>query len=128
MAQYYQEPEAALSEYIAAYKSRDVPRFLAAIDFEYEAREKLTKRPGNQPDPSESEILTLAKSLQTELLTHFEKFAFKAATLDNCKTVTKFQDSETLTRIVLSCSDSRGSSVFPVRVVKFPKGWRVVRG
>jgi hypothetical protein len=87
MAQYYQEPEAALSEYIAAYKSRDVPRFLAAIDFEYEAKERLAKGPGNQPSPSEAEIVALARTLQRELLAHFEKFAFKAETLDNCRTV-----------------------------------------
>jgi hypothetical protein len=128
MAQYYQDPEAALTEYIAAYKSRDVPRFLAAIDFEFEAKETLSKRPGTSQEPSDAEVLASAGKLQSELRAHFDKFGFKAATLDNCKRVTKFEDTETLVRIVLSCSDARGSSVFPVRIVKFPEGWRAVRG
>jgi hypothetical protein len=128
MAQYYQDPDAALSEYIAAYKSRDVSRFLAATDFEFEAREALSNRLGTIEKPSDAEVLASANRLQSELRAHFDKFGFRAETLDNCKRLTKFEDSETLVRIVLSCSDSRGSSVFPVRVVKFPEGWRVVRG
>ena len=128
MTQYYADPDAALSEYIEAYKSRDVSRFIAAIDFAYEAKEKLGKRAGQSQEVTESEVQTIADELQNELRAHFVKFGFKAATLDNCKAVTRFKDSDALVRIVLSCSDSRGSSVFPVRVVQFQNGWRVVRG
>jgi hypothetical protein len=66
--------------------------------------------------------------LVNELGAHFAKFGFRAASLDNCKTVTKFQDSETLVRIILSCSDPHGLTTFPVRVLRLQQGWRVVRG
>lgn len=128
MAQYYKTPEAALHEYVEAYKARDVNRFLAAIDFDQEAIEHLTKGAGKTSEPSGTQVQEKATALASELRAHFAKFGFKAATLDNCKTITKFQDTETQVRIVLSCSDSRGSTTFPVRVLHFPQGWRVVRG
>ena len=128
VAQHYPDPDAALSEYIAAYKSRDVSRFLASIDFEREAGEELSKRPGTGQEASEAEVSTAANELRSKLRAHFAEFGFKAATLDNCRRVTLFRDSETLVRIVLSCSDAHGSTVFPVRIVRFSQGWRVVRG
>ena len=128
MSQHYESPEDALSEYMTAYKARDVPRFLASIDFKQEAKEQLSKGARLKQEPSEVEVLAAAAELETTLKEHFAKFGFKAQTLDNCKIVTKFQDTETQVRIVLSCSDSRGSTTFPVRVLRFLEGWRVVRG
>ena len=128
MAQHYESPEAALAEYIAAYKARDVARFLACIDFTHEAREKLSRRPGQIQTVSDTEVQATADGLETELKEHFAKFGFKAESLDNCREVTKFQDTETQVRIILSCTDSRGSTTFPVRVLRFAQGWRIVRG
>ena len=128
MAQHYQTPEAALAEYVEAYKARDVDRFLAAIDLHQEAIEQLRKGADKINEPSEAQVQERASALANELRTHFAKFGFRAATLDNCKTVTKFHDTESQVRIILSCSDSRGSTTFPVRVLRFAQGWRVVRG
>ncbi len=128
MAQHYESPETALSEYVAAYKARDVERFISSIDFDYEAEEQLRRAGGKQQEPTESQVHEKATSLAKELREHFAKFGFRAATLDNCKSVATFQDSESQVRIILSCSDSHGASTFPVRVVRFKQGWRVVRG
>ena len=126
MAQHYETPEDALAEYVAAYKARDVDRYLAAIDFNREAIEQLSR--GKTEQPSEAQVQEKSSALASELRAHFAKFGFKAATLDNCQTVTKFKDTETQVRIVLSCSDSRGSTTFPVRLLRLAQGWRVVRG
>lgn len=128
MAQHYETPEAALAEYVEAYKARDVDRFLAAIDFNQEAIEQLSKGADKANEASEVQVQERASALATELRAHFSKFGFKAATLDNCKTVTKFQDTESQVRIILSCSDARGSTTFPIRVLRSTQGWRVVRG
>jgi hypothetical protein len=126
MAQQYETPEDALAEYVAAYKARDVDRYLAAIDFNREAIEQLSR--GKTERPSEAQVQEKSSALAGELRAHFAKFGFKAATLDNCQTVTKFKDTETQVRIVLSCSDPRGSTTFPVRLLRLAQGWRVVRG
>jgi hypothetical protein len=127
MAQHYETPEAALEAYIDAYKARDVDRFIAAIDVLHEARENLRRRLGSTAEPLAADVQQRASAIEMELREHFAKFGFKAGSLDNCKTVTKFQDTESQVRIVLSCSDPRGSTVFPVRVLRFAQGWRVVR-
>lgn len=126
MATQYETPEDALAEYVAAYRARDVDRYLAAIDFNREAVEQLSR--GKTEQPSEAQVQEKSSALASELRAHFAKFGFKAATLDNCQTVTKFKDTETQVRIVLSCSDSRGSTTFPVRLLRLAQGWRVVRG
>jgi hypothetical protein len=128
MAQHHPTPEDALSEHVAAYKARDVERFLSSVDFVREAEEQLLKVAGTEQPPTEVQIQGKADALVKELREHFAKFGFRAATLDNCKTVTKFQDSDSQVRIILSCSDSRGSTTFPVRVLRFKQGWRIVRG
>ena len=128
MAQQYETPEDALAEYVAAYKARDVERYLAAIDFNREAMEQLSRGTSKAEQPSEAQVQDKASALAGELRAHFAKFGFRAATLDNCQTVTKFKDTETQVRIVLSCSDSRRSTTFPVRLLRLAQGWRVVRG
>ena len=128
MAQHYETPEVALTEHIAAYKARDVERFLASLDFQQEAIEKLSKRTGATLEPSQAEVQERATALLEELREHFVKFGFRAATLDNCQIATKFQDTESQVRIVLSCSNSRGSATFPVRIRHLAQGWRIVRG
>jgi hypothetical protein len=128
MPQYHDTPEEALAEHVAAYKARDVERFISSLDFNYEAEEQLRKVAGKTHQPAEDQIHERANVLVAELRDHFAKFGFRAATLDNCSTVTKFQDSESQVRIILSCRDSRGSTTFPVRVLRFKQGWRIVRG
>jgi len=128
MAQHYESPEAALSEYVAAYKARDVERFISSIDFNYEAEELLRRVAGKTQEPTEPQVQEKANALVNELREHFAKLGFRAATLDNCKSITKFQESESQVRIILSCSDSRGTTTFPVRVHRFKHGWRIVRG
>jgi hypothetical protein len=127
IAQYYDTPEAALAEFIAAYKARDVSRYLAALDFKQEAKEFLT-RSGGSAAASDAQVQEKANALRSELDDHFAKFGFKAATFDDCKAITKFEDNPTQVRIVLSCRDTRGSSTFPMRVHRSAEGWRVVRG
>jgi len=128
MAQHYETPEAALSEHVAAYKARDIERFISSIDFSYEARERLSKVAGKPQEPTEAQIQDKARSLADELREHFAKFGFRAETLDNCKTITKFQDTESQVRIIVSCSDTRGATTFPIRVQRVKDGWRIVRG
>jgi hypothetical protein len=128
MAQHHESPEAALSEYVSAYKARDVERFIAAIDFDHAAEEQLRRAARDELEPTESQIREKAAALSGELRDHLIQFGFRAATLDNCRSVTKFNDSETEVRIILSCRDSRGASAFPVRILRFSQGWRVVRG
>jgi hypothetical protein len=128
MAEQHQTPEAALAEHIAAYKARDIDRFISSINLHYEAAEQLRRSLGGTREPTEDQVAKAAKALATELHNHFAKFAFKAGTFDNCRSVTKFQDTDSQVRIVLSCSDSRGSTTFPVRVVRISQGWHVVRG
>lgn len=128
IAQSHETPEAALAEYIAAYKARDVDRFIASIDFMQEAKEQLSRAKNPSGAPTEVQVQEKADLLVNELRAHFAKFGFRAGSLDNCRMVTKFQDSETQVRIVLSCSDSRGATTFPVRVLQLQPGWRVVRG
>ena len=128
MAQVHETPEAALAEYVAAYKARDVERFIASIDFMQEAKEQLSRAKSPSGEPTEVQVQEKADLLVNELRAHFAKFGFRAGSLDNCRTVTKFQDSETQVRIVLSCSDSHGATTFPVRVLQLQPGWRVVRG
>ena len=128
MAQRFESPEAALAEHIAAYQARDVPRFLDSIDFDQEAREQLLAKHGAGTHLENSDVHKLAQSLRDGLATHFAKFSFRAGTFDNCRPVTKFQDSESAVRLVLSCNDPRGATVFPVRVLRFSDGWQVVRG
>lgn len=127
MAQCYETPEAALAECIAAYKARDVSRYLAALDFEQEARESLTRSSGGA-ELSDAQVQEKANALRSELNDHFAKFGFKAATFDDCEMITRFDDGPSQVRIVLSCRDGRGSATFPMRIRRSAEGWRVVRG
>jgi hypothetical protein len=45
-----------------------------------------------------------------------------------CEAVTNFQDSDTQVRIIRMCKDSTRSTFVPVRLMRFPDGWLVVRG
>ena len=128
MADQHQTPEAALAEHVAAYKARDVDRFISSINLRYEASMQLRKSFGGTREPTDAQVADAANALAAELRNHFAKFAFKAGTFDNCQSVTKFLDSESQVRILLSCSDSNGSTTFPVRIVHTGNGWHVVRG
>ena len=127
MANYYDTPEAAVAECIAAYQARDVVRYLGALDFEQEAKEVLTRASGGT-EPSHTQVKEKASALQSELSDHLAKFGFKAATFDDCQMVTKLEDTPFQVRIILSCRDARGSATFPLRVRRSVEGWRVVRG
>ena len=120
-------PEAALAEYINAFKARDVERFLAATDFTNEAiREIQSGAPRAQP--TVEEIQEKSDSIRSDLREHFSKFGFKPATFDDCTQVTKFQDSATQVRILLNCKAPLGSLALPVRIALFESGWRVTYG
>lgn len=121
-------PESALAEHQAAYKARDIDRFLASIDFIQEAKEALAASANGNEIPSDPEVSVLAEKRKMGLRQHLGKFQFKAATFDDCEVVTTTHRTETLVRLVLRCNDPHGSTFFPVRVMLQAGQWRVVRG
>ena len=125
--QYFTTPESALSEYVDAYKARDIERFLAATDFSREAMRQLHAIHG-AASPSENEISEKSADLKNELREHLSQTRFRPAQFDNCTQVTKFQDSDSEVRIILDCSAPLGSIALPVRIVRFDQGWRVSYG
>ena len=125
--QYFTTPESALSEYVDAYKARDIERFLAATDFSREAMRQLQAIRG-AASPSDTEISERSADLKNELREHLSQTRFKSAQFDNCTQVTRFQDSESQVRIILDCKAPLGSIALPVRIVRFDQGWRVSYG
>ena len=127
-AEHYSEtPEAALAEYIDAYKARDIERFLAATDFSREATKAILAS-DDAARPTDAEIQEKSDAIRSDLQKHFVKFGFNSGEFDNCTQVTKFQDAETQVRILLDCKTSLGSMAHPVRITRFQKGWRVTYG
>ena len=127
-AQDFSTPEAAFREHQQAFASRDVQRFLATIEFRQEAIEQLQRASKANSTPSEAAIAEVAATREAELRGHLENRGFRPATLDACEVIAKWQDSDNQVRFPLTCKVPNGSNTFPVRLMRFPHGWRVVRG
>jgi hypothetical protein len=127
LGQWSATPEAAFAEYQQASRARDIPRFLASIEFRQEAIEQL-RQDSVQANPPESSVAERAASREAKLRSHLESQGFKPATIDTCEIVNKWQDTPDQVRFPVVCSGPNGSLSFAVRVMRFPHGWRVVRG
>jgi hypothetical protein len=122
-AQAFPSPEDAFRAYERARIQKDIPGFLATINFQQEAREAL-QRAGKEP--TEASVAEMAANRQSELRSHLETRGFTR--YGDCEVARTFQDSDKQVRFILFCKDGTGSMFFPVRVMQFPNGWLVVRG
>jgi hypothetical protein len=102
---------------------KDIPAFLASINFRQEATETLRREGAPITD---AHVQELAQKKESELRQHLEKRGFIA--YGKCEAVTKFQDSDIQVRIVRLCKDVTGGTFIPVRLMRFTDGWLVVRG
>jgi hypothetical protein len=122
-AQAFPSPEAAFEAYERARLRNDIGAFLATINFRQEAIEAL-QRAGKEA--TEANIAETAAQKESELRTHLQTRGFTK--YGDCKVATKFRDSKSQVRFILSCTNATGATFFPIRVNRFPNGWLVVRG
>jgi hypothetical protein len=118
-------PEATFLAYKAAWVERDIPRFLATISFRQEAREELERQGGAA---SEATVDKLAAAKEAQLRTLLETRGFIATDIGTCDIARKIPLTEDQVRLILTCTSPKTSLMLPLRVMRFPSGWLVVRG
>ncbi|MGE5526346.1 MAG: hypothetical protein ACM3SS_21745 [Rhodospirillaceae bacterium] len=121
-------PEATFAEYQQAWVQKDVPRFLATISFQQEAYEKLQARGVPVTDPNDLSVTKFAAEVETELRTLLQTRGFIATDISSCKIAQKILLSENEVRFILSCKSTTSALLMPIRLMRFPAGWLVVRG
>ncbi len=118
--------EAALNEHQQAWAQKDIARFLASIDFRQEAVELLHN--SGEADPGEASIAATAAERESQLRKVLETRGFIATDIGSAKVIRKLQDAENQVRFILSCRSARGASLLTIRLMRFARGWRIVRG
>ena len=121
-------PEATFAEYQQAWVQKDVVRFLATINFQQEAYEKLQARGVQVASSSDSAVTEFAAKIETELRTLLQTRGFIATDIGNCTIAQKIPLSENEVRLILSCKSATSALLMPIRLMRFPAGWLVVRG
>jgi phage-related protein len=119
----FSSAEAAFEAHERARTREDIAAFLATINFRQGAMETLQRA---REELTETNIDQMAVKQEAEVRQHLQSRGFTK--YGRCKVATKFQDSETQVRFILSCTDATGGTTFPVRVMRFTTGWLVVRG
>jgi hypothetical protein len=127
-AQILSTAEAAFDEYQQAWVQKDIPRFLATICFRQEAYELVQRSGHSGAEPSESAVSEVAAKRESELRTLLETRGFIATDIGNCNIAQKVQIAEDQVRFILSCRSSTSALLLPIRLMRFPIGWLVVRG
>jgi len=126
-AQDFSTPEAAFREHQAAWAAKNIERFLATISFRQEALEHL-RRTSPQDAEREQAVRELAMKGEADLRTQLQTKGFVATDLATCEVVTRWQDSADQVRLPLICAGPRRGTVsFPIRLMRLPEGWRIVR-
>jgi hypothetical protein len=121
-------PEATFAEYQQAWVQKDVPRFLAAINFQQEAYEKLKARGAESVAPDDPEVTNLATTIENDLRTLLQTRGFIATDIGGCRIAQKVPLSDNEVRFILSCKSQTSARLMPIRIMRFPAGWLVVRG
>ena len=121
-------PEATFAEYQQAWVQKDVPRFLATLNFQQEAYEKLQARGTEVAGPTDPAVTELATNIETELRTLLQTRGFIATDIGSCKIAQKLPLSENEVRFILSCKSATSALLMPIRLMRFPAGWLVIRG
>ena len=122
-------PEAAFEEYQAAWVQRDIPRFLATINFHQEAVEKLRSGGSNKARSlNEAAVNEAASHLKASLQSLLETKGFVATDIGACKIAKKLPLSDDQVRFVLASQSATSALLMPIRVMRFAGGWQVVRG
>ncbi|SRR6266568_2432205 len=127
-AQALATPEATFDEYQRAWVQKDIPRFLATITFRQEAYELLQRKDPQGVKPNEVAVSELAAKRESELRALLETRGFIATDIGSCKITQKLQLSEDQVRFILSCKSATSALLLPIRLMRFPTGWLVVRG
>jgi hypothetical protein len=121
-------PEATFAEYQQAWVQKDVPRFLATINFQQEAYEKLKARGVQVDTPAHPEVTKLAATIENDLRTLLQTRGFMATDIGSCRIGQKIPLAENEVRLILSCTSATSGLLMPLRLKRFPAGWLVVRG
>jgi hypothetical protein len=121
-------PEATFAEYQQAWVQKDVPRFLATINFQQEAYEKLKARGLQIDGPADPEVTKQATTIENDLRTLLQTRGFIATDVGSCRIAQKIPLSENEVRFILSCRPATSALLMPIRLMRFPAGWLVVRG
>jgi hypothetical protein len=121
-------PEATFAEYQQAWVQKDVPRFLATINFQQEAYEKLKARGVQVDSPADPEVFKLATTIEHALRSLLQTRGFIATDIGSCRISQKIPLSENEVRLILSCTSATSALSIPIRLKRFPAGWLVVRG
>src|SRR5258708_21808308 len=121
-------PETTFAEYQQAWVQKDVPRVLATINFQQEAYEKLKARGVQIDGPANPEVIKQASTIEDDLRTLLQTRGFIATDIGSCRIAQKILLSETEVRFILSCKSATSALLMPIRLMRFPAGWLVVRG
>jgi hypothetical protein len=121
-------PEGTFAEYQQAWIQKDVPRFLATINFQQEAYEKLQARGAHLAGPDDPAVTEFAAKVEAELRTLLQTRGFIATDIGSCKIAQKLPLFENEVRFILSCKSATSALLMPIRLMRFPTGWLVVRG
>jgi hypothetical protein len=120
-------PEAAFAEYQQAWVQKDVSRFLATINFQQQAYEKLKARGAQVDGPADPEVTAQAIAIENGLRTLLQTRGFIATDIGSCRVAQKIPLSESEVRLILSCTSATSALLMPIRLMRFPAGWLVVR-
>jgi hypothetical protein len=118
-------PEATFREHKAAWIQKDIRRFLATISFRQEAHEDLNRQ---GTAPSETAVAELAAAKEAQLRTLLETRGFIATDIGTCDIAKKISLTDDQVRLILTCTSPKSFLMLPLRVMRFPNGWLVVRG
>jgi hypothetical protein len=121
-------PEATFAEYQQAWVQKDIPRFLASINFQQEAYEKLQARGVQVAGSDDPAVREFAARVETELRTLLETRGFVATDIGSCTITKKLPLSENEVRLILSCKSTTTALLMPIRLMRSRTGWLVVRG
>jgi hypothetical protein len=121
-------PEASFAEYQQAWVHKDVLRFLTVINFQQEAYEKLKARGAEVSGPDDPEVANLATTIEDDLRNLLQTRGFIATDIGSCQIAQKVPLSENEVRFILSCKSPTSALLMPIRLMRFPAGWLVVRG
>jgi hypothetical protein len=127
-AQTLSTPEATFDEYQRAWVEKNIPRFLATISFRQEAYELLQRSAPPGTEPSESAVADLAERKESDLRVLLETRGFIATDIGSCMIAQKLQLDDNQVRFILSCKSTTSALLLPIRLMRFPSGWLVVRG